>query len=100
MILTASIVFWSVVGLMAFWPHTTRFPAMKDVTVHRSHRPAPSPIPVSHYATTLRRRALGSRIHPDQPALGAHPGARLALPPGAHPMPGRVEARPMPPVLR
>ena len=100
MILTASIVFWSIVGLIAFWPQTTRFPAMKDVTVHRSHRPGPVPTPVVRHAAVPSRRALGSLIRPDQPALGSRPGARLALPPGARSMPGRVEARPMPPVLR
>lgn len=94
MLLTGSIVFWSMVVYLAFKPHTTRLPAMGAVEIVRSRRPDPvSPTPVAPRIARVPQTALPTRA--TWTAVAGLP-VRRALPPGAIAMPGTITARPMP----
>jgi len=99
MLLAGSIAFWSIVAYIAFKPHTVRVPAMENVEIHRSRRNGVS----SPVVTTVVARVKVEKTK--APALTGRPArARLtgqpefpALPQGAHSMPGRIGALPLPP---
>ncbi|MCY0864969.1 MAG: hypothetical protein OWQ57_08470 [Sulfobacillus sp.] len=74
MIVVASVVIWSVIGVLAFRPHRVTVPPMRDVVIQRSTR---RPSPASQAA---QRGALAlTAVEP------------LALPAGPLPLPPAVD---------
>ena len=91
---SGSMVFWSVVAYIAFKPQRTVLPDMGPLMIQRSRRNGQSITVETGRVVVEHRPSLGGR-----PARTPVPGVphRMALPPGAEPMPGRIGPIPMGP---